>query len=58
MYVFNVYNVRMYESMYVFNVHKKRAFLMYVENLEMNNSLKWALFIKLSGQITSDTLWK
>ena len=44
--------------MYVFNVHKKRAFLMYVENLEMNNSLKWALFIKLSGQITSDTLWK
>ena len=41
MYVFNVYNVRMYESMYVFNVHKKRAFLMYVENLEMNNSLKW-----------------
>ena len=40
------------------NVHKKRAFLMYVENLEMNNSLKWALFIKLSDQITSDTLWK
>ena len=34
------------------------AFLMYVENLEMNNSLKWALFIKVSGQITSDTLWK
>ena len=35
-----------------------RAFLMYVENLEINNSLKWALFIKVSGQITSDTLWK
>ena len=34
------------------------AFLMYVENLEMNNSLKWALFIKVSGQITNDTLWK
>ena len=34
------------------------AFLMYVENLEMNNSLKWALFIKVSGQITSNTLWK
>ena len=34
------------------------AFLMYVENLEMNNSLKWALFIKVNGQITNDTLWK
>ena len=32
------------------------AFLMYVENLEMDNSLKWALFIKVSDQITSDTL--
>ena len=31
---------------------------MYVENLEMDNSLKWALFIKVSGQITSNTLWK
>ena len=31
---------------------------MYVENLEMNNSLKWALFIQVSGQITSNTLWK
>ena len=31
---------------------------MYVENLEMDNSLKWVLFIKVSGQITSDTLWK
>ena len=41
----------------VFNA-QKRAFLMYVENLEMNNSLKWALFIKVSGQITSNTLWK
>ena len=39
----------------VFNVHR---FLMCVENLEMNNSLKWALFIKVSGQITSNTLWK
>ena len=29
---------------------KPQAFLMYVENL------KWALFIKVSGQITSDTL--
>ena len=27
-----------------------------VENLEMNNSLKFVLFIKVSGQITSDTL--
>ena len=29
-----------------------------VENLEINNSLKWALFIQVSGQITSNTLWK
>ena len=34
------------------------AFLMYVENLEMDNSLKWALFIKVNGQIRSDRLWK
>ena len=34
------------------------AFLMYVENLEMDNSLKCVLFIKVSGQITSNTLWK
>ena len=33
-----------------------KASLMYVENLEMDNSLKWILFIKVSGQITSDTL--
>ena len=31
---------------------------MYVENLEMDNSLKWVLFMKLSGQISSDTLCK
>ena len=43
----------------VFNVHhEKRAFLMNVENLEMDNSLKCVLFIKVSGQITSNTLWK
>ena len=37
----------------------RKAFLMYVENLEnleMNNSPKRALFIKVSGQIASDTL--
>ena len=34
------------------------SLLMNVENLEMDNSLKWVLFIKESGQITSDTLWK
>ena len=33
-----------------------RAFLMNVENLEMDNSLKCVLFIKVSGQITSVTL--
>ena len=41
-----------------FSTHIRKTFLMYVENLEMNNSLKWALFIKVSGQITSNTLWK
>ena len=30
----------------------------YVVNLEMDNSLKWALFNKVSGQVTSDALWK
>ena len=30
----------------------------YVVNLEMDNSLKWVLFNKVSGQITSDALWK
>ena len=34
------------------------GFSMYVENLEMDNSLKCVLFIKVSGQITSNTLWK
>ena len=32
---------------------------MYVENLEMDNSLKWFFFLtKLSGQIIGDTLCK
>ena len=30
--------------------------LMHVENLEMDKWLKWVLFIKVNGQITSDTL--
>ena len=30
----------------------------YVVHLEMDNSLKWVLFNKVSGQITSDALWK
>ena len=30
----------------------------YVVNLEMDNSLKWVLFNNVSGQITSDALWK
>ena len=34
-----------------------RVFLMYAENLEMDNSLKRVLFIEVSGQMTSDTLW-
>ena len=28
-----------------------QAFLMWVENFEMDNSLKWVPFIKVSGQI-------
>ena len=31
---------------------------MYVENLERDNSLKRVSFNVVSGQITSDTLWK
>ena len=34
------------------------ASLMYVVNLEMDNSTKWVLFFIVSGQITSDALWK
>ena len=34
------------------------AFLMYVINLEMDNSQKWVLFNIVSGQTASDTLWK
>ena len=30
----------------------------YVGNLEKDISLKWALFDKVSGQTTSDVLWK
>ena len=31
---------------------------MFVENLGMDNSLKWVPFNIVSGQITSDALWK
>ena len=41
-----------------FSTYIRKAFLMYVENLEMDNLLKWVLFIKVSGQITNDTMWK
>ena len=34
------------------------AFLMYVVNLEMDNSLKWILFNIGSGQIASHAPWK
>ena len=30
----------------------------YIVNLEMDYSLKWVLLNKVSGQITSDALWK
>ena len=32
------------------------AFLMYVVNLELDNSLKWVLLNIVSGQIASDAL--
>ena len=35
---------------------RPQAFLMYVENLEMDNSLKWVPLNVVSGQITSDAL--
>ena len=31
---------------------------MYVENLGMDNSLKWVSLKVVSGQITSDAQWK
>ena len=34
------------------------SFLVYVENLEIDNSLKWVLFNVVSGQITGNALWK
>ena len=41
-----------------FTTYMKKASLMYVVNLEMDNSLKLGSFIIISGQITSDALWK
>ena len=35
-----------------------QALIMYVVNLEINNSPKWVLFNIVIGQITSDALWK
>ena len=35
-----------------------KAFPMYVVNLEMDDSPKWVLLNKVSGQIASDTPWK
>ena len=31
---------------------------MYVVHLQMDNSLNWVISIIVSGQITSDALWK
>ena len=31
--------------------------LLYVVNLEMDNSLTWVLLNTVSGQITSDVMW-
>ena len=38
--------------------HKRRTFLKYVVNLEMDNSLKWVFFNTVSGKTRSDALWK
>ena len=41
------------------NVQKQqRGHLQGVGNLEMDDSLKWSRFNKVSGQTTSDALWK
>ena len=37
---------------------KKKATGQGLVNLEVDNSLKWVLFNMVSGQITSDALWK
>lgn len=31
---------------------------MYIENVKMDNSLKWVSFNVVSGQMTSNALWK
>ena len=31
---------------------------LYIENLEIDNSLKWVPFNVIGGQITSNALWK
>ena len=56
----NIYNSAMniIAQMIISQLELGRAFPMYVENLEMDNLLKWVLFMKVSGQITSDTLCK
>ena len=35
-----------------------RVFLIYIENLEKNDSPKWVSFNLECGQITSNALWK
>ena len=42
----------------ILNKNTSHYIPMYVENLEMDSSLKCVLFIKVSGQITSNTLRK
>ena len=49
--------IRVCTGIFTTAVHKK-SFFMHVGNLEMVNSLKWVLFIKVSGQIIGNTLWK
>ena len=48
-----LYNIEMLEK-----TQAAQAFLMYLENLEVDNSLKWVTFNVVSGQITSNAPWK
>ena len=41
-----------------YNLRNQRPYNMPHVCLEMDNLLKWVLFIKVSGQITNVTMWK
>ena len=53
MITFPAHNIEMLER-----TQAAQAFLVYIENLEIDNSLKWITFNIVSGQITRNALWK